>query len=218
MAFMGDSSWRWVMAEAALGHGNQAYLRFWKNAMRWLVRDPIGQPVQINTGRENYLIGDEVRLRIQVRDVGFEPVERAEVRVQIQGPDGQEQLEGVTGPEGELLLPLEAVTRGAFRVNAVAAKAGVTLGEAQSVFAITDRDPELDDVVPDAGFLLAIAEAHEGRFYGPGEAGPPLRDEDAGRWVDEREEHPIWAGAWLPLWAAMLLSASWWLRRKNGGR
>lgn len=218
MAFMGDSSWRWVMAEAALGHGNQAYLRFWKNAMRWLVRDPIGQPVQVNTGRENYLIGDEVRLRVQVRDVGFEPVEAAEVQVEIQGPDGLQELSGQTTPEGELLLPVPATTRGAFRIHAKAVKSGVTLGEAQSVFAITDRDPELDDVIPDGRFLEALAQSYEGRFYAHDAAGKPLRDADAGRWVDEREEHPLWAGAWLPIWAAVFLSLSWWIRRKDGGR
>ena len=125
------------MAEAALGHGNQAYLRFWKNAMRWLVRDPIGQPVQINTGRENYLMGDEIRLRVQVRDVGFDPVEGADVALEIQGPQGTEKLEGVSSADGEYLVTLNAQMRGAFRVRAVANKGGITLGEAQSVYAIT---------------------------------------------------------------------------------
>ena len=138
--------------------------------------------------------------------------------MQIRGPKGQEGHQGVTSPEGEFLLPLQATMRGALRVNATAEKGGVTVGEAQSVFAITDRDPELDDVVPDEAFLQALAEAYSGRFYGHDAAGKPLRDEEAGRWVDEREEHPLWAGAWLPIWAALLLSASWWLRRKDGGR
>ena len=83
---------------------------------------------------------------------------------------------------------------------------------------MTDRDPELDEVRPDSKFLKALAEAHEGRFYAAGEGGPPLANPEAGRWIDEREEHPIWAGAWLPLWVALLLSVSWWIRRKSGGR
>ena len=40
MSLSVDSSWRWSFAEAGKGGGNQAYLRFWKSAMRWLVGDP----------------------------------------------------------------------------------------------------------------------------------------------------------------------------------
>ncbi len=40
MALAVDASWRWSFSEAAEGRGNQAYLRFWKNALRWLVADP----------------------------------------------------------------------------------------------------------------------------------------------------------------------------------
>jgi len=218
LAFMGDSSWRWVMAEAALGHGNQAYLRFWKNAMRWLVRDPIGQPVQISVGRENYLLGEEVRIRVQTRDVGFDPVKDASVVAVLKGPEGTERIEGVTNEDGEFVIHREAKVRGAYRITVEAKKGGAALGEAQSVYAITDRDPELDEVSPDSGFLKALAASNGGDYFGPGKYGIPKRDSGAGRWIDEREESPIWAGAWLPLWFGLFASASWWLRRKMGGR
>ena len=39
MALTVDTSWRWSLSEAAEGRGNQAYLRFWKNALRWLMKD-----------------------------------------------------------------------------------------------------------------------------------------------------------------------------------
>ena len=39
MALTVDASWRWSLSEAAEGRGNQAYLRFWKNSLRWLMQD-----------------------------------------------------------------------------------------------------------------------------------------------------------------------------------
>jgi uncharacterized membrane protein len=218
MAFMGDSSWRWVMAEASLGHGNQAYLRFWKNAMRWLVKDPVGQPVQVNSGRENYLMGEAVNLRVQVRDVGFEPVEGAEISAVLKGPENSERMVGVTNADGEWVWTSKAESRGAYRIQVEATKAGVSLGEADSVYAITDRDPELDEVRPDDSFLKALAEVNDGAYFGVGEFEQALRDEEAGRWVDERSETPLWAGAWLPIWVGLFASAAWWLRRRSGGR
>lgn len=218
MAFMGDSSWRWVMAEAGIGQGNQAYLRFWKNAMRWLVKDPVGQPVQVSSGRENYLMGDEVNLRVQVRDVGFEPVEGAEIAMVLKGPKGSERLSGVTDGDGEWVWTQRVTDRGAYRIQAEAKKSGGVLGEAESVFAVTDRDPELDDVRPDAEFLEALAKSNGGTYFGPGEYGPAVRNEDAGRWIDERTESPLWAGGWLPIWVGFFGSAAWWTRRRSGGR
>ena len=94
---------------------------------------------------------------------------------------------------------------------------GVNLGEAQ-VYAVTDRDPELDEVVPDSYFLEALAAANQGRYHGPDQYASPTVDEEAGRWVENREEHPLWAGAWLPLWVGFFGSSSWWIRRRNGGR
>jgi uncharacterized membrane protein len=218
MAFMGDSSWRWVMAEAGLGHGNQAYLRFWKNAMRWLVRDPVGQPVQVSSGRENYLMGDEVTMRVQVRDVGFEPVAGAEISAVLKGPSKTERFTGVSTADGEVVLTHTARVRGAYRIRVEAKKLGVVLGRAESVFAVTDRDPELDEVRPDAAFLKALAKVHGGSYHPPGDYGPATRDAEAGRWVDERSESPLWAGAWLPIWVGLLGAGSWWVRRRNGGR
>ena len=218
MAFMGDSTWRWVMAEAGIGHGNQAYLRFWKNAMRWLVRDPVGQPVQVSSGRENYLMGDEVNIRIQVRDVGFEPVANAEISAVLKGPTESERFSGMSDADGEVLLTHTAQARGAYRIHVEAMKSKVALGEAESVFAVTDRDPELDEVRPDAEFLKALAQVNQGTYHPPNDYGEAQRDEDAGRWVDERKESPLWAGAWLPIWVGIFGAASWWVRRRNGGR
>ena len=62
MALTADSSWRWSMSEAAEGRGNQAYLRFWKNSLRWLMRDPSVSRVTVETARENYAVDEEVRL------------------------------------------------------------------------------------------------------------------------------------------------------------
>jgi uncharacterized membrane protein len=218
MAFMGDSTWRWVMAEAGLGHGNQAYLRFWKNAMRWLVKDPVGQPVQVNSGRENYLMGEEVNLRVQVRDVGFEPVEGATISAVLKGPEDSERMEGVTNADGEWVWTRKAETRGAYRIQVKAKRGSLSLGEAESVYAVTDRDPELDEVRPDPGFLEALAEANQGVFFEPDAFGPALRNGKAGRWVDERSEIPMWAGALLPIWVGLFASGAWWIRRRNGGR
>ena len=71
------------MSEAAEGRGNQAYLRFWKNAIRWLMKDTTVARVTVDTPRENYAMGDEVRVITRVRDPGFAPMEGATITADV---------------------------------------------------------------------------------------------------------------------------------------
>ncbi len=219
MALLGDSSWRWSFAEAGEGRGNQAYLRFWKNAARWLIGDPEDQPVVVEANRDNYQIGEEVRITTRVRNVSFAPVAEAKVDITVDGPGGSEKLEGRTGADGSVALTLPAADRGAHRVKVVAHGAsGATVGEAQTAFAVTTRDPELEEVEPDSAFLRTLAARTGGQYVAAGERAAPLRDPDAGRRVRDRAETPLYAAPLVPLVFGLFLSVSWWIRRRAGYR
>jgi len=225
MALMGDSSWRWVMAEAAMGHGNQAYQRLWKNSMRWLVRDPVGDPVSLSVAQENYLLGGEVGVSVRVRDVGFTPIEGAEVsvvvnRATIGKPSDIESEDRVliTDSQGEASTLFQPEDTGVYRVSATATLEGQSLGGSTTVFAVTARDPELEEVSPDRDYLVSMAAAGGGEYFPPMDYRAPPSDEEAGHWVDETTSTPLWSGAWLPLIFGLFAGGSWWRRRVGGGR
>ena len=213
-----DSSWRWSLSEAAEGRGNQPYLRFWKNALRWLMRDGSVARVSVSTSRENYAVGDEVRVVIQARDPGFSPLEGADVAVQITSGGETTRIGGRTDASGEVALVLPAENRGTHRVGATVAMAGAEVGKAETVFAVTTRDPELDEVAPDTDFLRWLAGRTGGRYYGPGEAGPMLLDATAGRTVWERRETPLWRAPLLGALVALSAGVAWFIRRRGGLR
>jgi uncharacterized membrane protein len=219
MALMGDSSWRWSFGEAGEGRGNQAYLRFWKNAARWLIGDPEDQPVVVEANHENYQIGEEVRISTRVRNVSFASIAGAHVTATVDGPEGRRTVEGDTTADGSVALALPAGERGAHRVKVVARQpGGAVIGEAQTVFAVTTRDPELEEVEPDARFLQALAARTGGLYVGPDATTAPLRDPDAGRHVRDRTETPLYAAPAVPLLFGLFASLSWWLRRRIGYR
>ena len=216
LAIMSDSSWRWVMSEAARGQGNQAFLRFWKNAMRWLTRDPESQRVQVEAAQDNLVVGEDARLVVSVKDVGFGPLEGAEVAVYL-GED-KERFDAVTDGFGEAVVDVGDRPPGAWRVEVVATFEGQQVGQAETVFAVTDRDPELDEVVADEAFLRELAERSGGAWQSASSPAAPLRDNDAGRRVMDRVETPLWAAPGWVLLAALFASLSWWLRRRAGLR
>lgn len=219
MALTVDSSWRWSFSEAALGGGNEAYLRFWKSAMRWLVGDPDEQAVVLELPRENVEPDEPLRLTARVRDAGFAAVAGANVVGTVIGPDGEVPLSSPTGDDGEATFLLPTAQRGAHRVKITATSAdGAALGSAETVYAVITRDPELDRIGADAATLQALAEATGGRFVAAGAWQEPIRDPAAGRTIQDRRESPLWSAPLLALLAASALALSWWIRRQSGQR
>jgi uncharacterized membrane protein len=218
MALTVDTSWRWSLSEAAVGRGNQAYLRFWKNALRWLMKDAAVSRVTVETPRENYAVGEEVRVVVRARDPGFAPLAGARVVATVDNEGRETSLEGRTSADGDLALVVPADHPGTHRVRAVvtAGEQGAEVGSAETVFAVTTRDPEMDEIAPDEAFLQWLASGTGGRWHPPGERGPVLRDPSAERTVLERAETPLWRAPLLGLIVATLAGAAWIVRRRSG--
>jgi uncharacterized membrane protein len=213
-----DSSWRWSFSEAVEGSGNQAYLRFWKNSLRWLVADPEDRPVAISPSRENALIGEELLLQAKVRDVSYEPVPEATIVGNIQTPKGDLlPFSAETGPMGTVSVPFVPTEQG---THLVTVRSGSD--QAETVFAATMRDPELLELRPDYPFLQRLADITEGKLTGglwsSRSFSAPLVRSDAQRVVPMRSTTPLGRA---PIWALLFVlfgCLSWWVRRQNGGR
>jgi uncharacterized membrane protein len=219
MALMVDASWRWSFSEAAQGHGNQAYLRFWKQALRWLVADPDDRRVVVSPSRENVLLGEEMQLRIRVRNASYGPVAEQTVNGTVVGPGGTaESFEVTTDAAGEAVTRFTPQVRGAHRVLVQAGNEAAN--QAESVFSVSARDPELGEIIPDAAFLKRLAEAYgdKGAYRAPGEIDGPLMDEDATRQVHDRRQTSLAASPLMALFFAFLVTGSWWIRRRDGAR
>ncbi|MCB9777434.1 MAG: hypothetical protein H6742_02595 [Alphaproteobacteria bacterium] len=218
MALMVDSSWRWSFSEAAQGRGNQAYLRFWKNALRWLMADPEDQRVVVSPARENVLLGDELRIVAKVRDAGYLPTEGAAVEGRIVAPSGEETpLSLTTDASGEAAVLFAPTEQGAHRVYV--RSPGIP-GTAETVFAATSRDPELVEIVPDGAFLAALVAAAgpDAALRAPGAGGGPVVDADAGREVMDRRETRLAGAPLVALLFGLCAGGAWILRRRNGAR
>ena len=95
MVFTGEAAWRWRMM---LPSTDQMYDTFWRQAVRWLAigaTDPTAiVPVSPTAP------GDQVPVRVAVRNTSFEPLRDAQVDVRVTGPDGRAQDAGASVEEG----------------------------------------------------------------------------------------------------------------------
>jgi uncharacterized membrane protein len=216
-ALMVDASWRWAFSEVAQGRGNQAYLRFWKGAMRWLVADPEDRRVVVVPSRENALVGEELRLTIRVRDASYGPQAEARVEGRVVAPSGAElPIDLLTNAAGEATLTLRPTEQGAHRVEV---RGGPLAAErAETVFAVSARDPELSEITPDHAYLRTLAAIYgdRGRFVEDGSVGDVLLDEGAVRRSPQRAELRLAKAPGLGLAFGLLFGLGLLLRRRLG--
>ncbi len=218
MALTVDASWRWSFSEAAEGRGNQAYLRFWKSALRWLVADPDDRRVVVSPSRDNVLLGDEVQLRVLVRDAGYGPVSGAAIEGTVEAPDGSRTPFTVeTDAAGEAVWPYRPDATGAHRVRVQRTTDVLQAGE--TVFAVSSRDPELSEIAPDPDFLrdLAALYGDKGAWRGPGDDAAPLMDDTAVRVVDDRREVDLASAPLVAVLFGLFATGAWVVRRRRGG-
>ena len=155
---------------------------------------------------------------VTARDEGFAPLTGAKVVVEVDNEGQRSTLEGQTGADGELVLPWPADRSGTHRLRAAVAVGEAPIGEADSVFAVTTRDPELDEVIPDTRFLEWLAGATGGTLRRPGDAAAMVLDPDADRIVNDRKETPLGRAPLLALVVATSAGLAWWVRRRAGLR
>ena len=114
-----DSSWRWSYSEGIEGGGNQAYLRFWKNAIRWVIADPEDRAIVVQPSQENLKQGEEMKLLVNLRNTGYQPLANTTVNVIITSPSGEKTDTSVqTDQNGEGEIIFTPTEQGVYLVRA----------------------------------------------------------------------------------------------------
>ena len=211
-----DSSWRWSFSKAVEGGGNQAYLRFWKNAIRWLIADPEDRQVVIFPSQENSQLGQAVEVKIRTRNTAYAPVSGADVRIKISSPSGEKTDHVLTTNEfGEGSIEITPTEQGMYQVSARYGKE-----QANSVFAVSARTPELFDLQPNIALMNALVDNFSGdaRYISVDRWSKPLLNKDAVRTVPKRVIISLGYAPLLFVLVTLLGSLAWFIRRRNGGR
>jgi uncharacterized membrane protein len=164
LAINGDSSWRWNFGNVGKGGTASPYLKFWQNAMRWLIKDPDLKQVRVVMDKDNYRAGDTVRGKVIVVGAGYSPLKDAVVKVAVTGESGQVDATtapvvppGVTNEGGEYRFEITPPARGIYRVKADVALPDHTGEKDETVFAFDTEDPELERAFVDERYLADLA-------------------------------------------------------------
>ncbi len=216
LAFTASDSWRWQMEMSAADLSHET---FWRQMLRYLV-SLADDPVSVRTEADAYEVGDEVSIRIEVRDELFRPVTSAVVEMDIQTPRGATERVRASPSsenEGEYVGVLRVREPGLYRLRAYARRGDRELGEAEAHLIAKAPDREYRQAEQNAELLKWLARETGGRYH-------PISD--AAALLPELEysagEHSVlvtqelWDMPIVFLLLVGLLSLEWALRRRQG--
>ncbi len=231
MVFGSNSSWRWGFApadsEATPGEGTRHfYDRFWNNSIRWLLRDPSLDLVQVTAHAKRLRLGESIEATVTLRESDYRPAGETPFRARVWRRSGgadndmervaHDTGEEVAGADGTATIEFTPENPGIYEIVAEAQLDGMRR-EGRALVSVEHRDPEMEKILPTRRTLARLAEATGGHFAPLADPGPPpdLQPKESLD-VLQRTHHDLWSSGWMLALAAALFGADWWLRRRFG--
>jgi len=209
-----DFSWKWYMGMLAQGKGNWAYLRFMERMVRWLTQDPSLDPVQITIPEKSGEIGQEIGLKIQVKE-DHSPGSQRIVSFSVFNPKGIKVMSQLraTGQQGEFLGSFLPEKGGIYKVRVETLQ-----GHLEESVVVAEGMEGLDGV-PNHEHLKMIAETTGGNVLSSGK--DVLREaeiygEKSKEHFVEEEHLSLWGTPYLLILILTFLGTEWYLRRRGG--
>jgi len=221
-AVMTDSLWVWSMAAAGAGVSAKPYQRFWENTVRWLLQDPEMRLITFSSEQGRVSPGEAVSATIEVLDDTYHPTDRATVKVEVlEQPTGAALTP--TEPEpfgvGKYRVTLKPSLPGGYRLRATATLNGRELGHDDLLLEAAEESAEWRDVLPRPEILAEISKASGGVAIAPGGDLKSLSfRRSALEQVTGTRDLPLWDNAVVFALVFMILTLTWFLRRKWGLR
>jgi hypothetical protein len=217
MIFATSGSWFWQMG---MPSEDLSHERFWRQITRWLaLTSP--PPVEIHADRETYVPGENVTLKIDVRDAAFDVIEDARLKASIKTPSGMSVDVPFTWSKNgtvQYISRYEPREQGMYAVEIKAYDAdGRVLGTAESAFLAEDSRLEFTNAQLQTAQLMRIAELSGGKYYHESEAERlpaeiSVRESNYSKQV----EYDLWDTPGLFFLVLLVLATEWLVRRSKG--
>lgn len=213
----GTGIWRWSLS----GHDDltaERGRRLWRALVHWLAEPVQGEPLRVRPERWLSNAGEIVRLFATLQDDQFRPVQGAGVEGEvIDGAGRGRRVTFTPRAAGTYVASFAELPAGRYRVNARAARGGVSLGRASSEFAVDRWSLEEARTLPDSASLAVLAAATGGKMTNAQEAGRWARATPARSMARGRVESlRLWESPWLFGLVVGALSLEWAWRRRRG--
>lgn len=197
---------------------------FLANSVRWLTTQEENKHVRIEPNRKFYQAGERIDFLGQVYDESMQPVEQAEVNLEITGPTLSKPMELALESSGNgrytATIP-QGLPKGDYTYKGTASQNGNALGTDDGRFNVGDFNVELSEPRMRSDILRAMAERTGGKFYTPETAANLLKDIYANprfhaQEITNTHDYELWNSWPLLTLAILCFGTEWFLRKRLG--
>lgn len=219
VVLIGKDIWKWKLQTA--NKNLNLFDSFIISSTRWLNAPDDQKKVRIKTSKKIYSSGEVVEFSAQVYDESFNPVNEAEVKVNITGQIEKEEIVlnsiGAGLYEGTVSLN----KNGDYNFSGSALLNNKSLGSDNGSFNIGDIDIEMTETRMNFEFLNQLSDQTNGSFFLPTEINSLIAklneiNKTATKEKLSTSEIRLWSDEWLLIIVILLFALEWFLRKRSG--
>ena len=222
MAITTDSLWRWNFLSVAKGGSNRHYIKFWQNAIKWLIKDPTLNPVRITANKETFLPNEEIQVKIEVLGRNYQPFEGVQLDIDVINEfSGKSTFStnGITDSDGQYRFTVKHDKEGYYFVKATARRENDETGQDYTVFNIALKNKEFKDPSIRREVLAKLSEISGGKYFDL-----PTKNIEEKLSIENpsviklvgRRQISLWDNGYIFMIILTIFSLEWWIRKRSG--
>ena len=219
ISVLAGNIWKWKLQ--TVKKENHLFDSFITNSVKWLNSADDIKRIKINTLRKSYSQGEPVDFVARVFDESLNPLEDAEVNVDISSGENKYDLSLQNIAPGIYEGSININETGDFNFNGQVSLNGSQIGKDNGSFNIGEIDLEFLNPRMNYEFLNLLSQSTHGEFFLPNEFDNYERRISAVISGSSKEkivtsEINFWSSEWLLGLVVLLFSLEWFLRKRFG--
>lgn len=218
MAFAADTTFLWWKKGF-----EEAHQRFWQQTMLWLAhKDQHGdESVWVKLDARRFRAGQPVNFTFGARDPDKRPIDDAEFKIEVVGPDDKRHSLTPSRLGGDFAARfLDTQVPGEYRLHIEASKGGQPIGlPVEARFVVYEYDLELHNPAADFVMMEELLRITGGTNVAPGELGNYFRKlahQGLNPEITEIRRVSLWDNWQLLALFAATMTCEWFLRKRRG--
>jgi len=217
-----DDLWSWAFSPEGVQSetGVLYYSKFWAQTIRWMSTRSDAKLVNLETDKQIYNLGDEVKISVYVYDESYSPLNNADLEISLLYPEN-ERFEIKPVPDemidGLYTTRLKSNQKGSYKITATASYAGAKLGSDSIEIVAEAPILEFENPQQNIKLLKQIAEITEGEYLpiSQYQSLPELIKYEVEP-VTITHERTLWDNPIILVMAIVILGVEWILRKQKG--
>jgi hypothetical protein len=219
LSVIGKDIWKWKLQTASKDLA--LFDNFIFSTARWLNAPDDQKRVRIKTSKKLYSSDEMVEFSAQVYDESFNPVNDAEVKLNISNKDFKEELNLTSVGGGLYEGSILTIKNGDYFFNGTATINNKSLGDDRGTFNIGDVEIEMIDSRMNYELLNLLATQTNGKYFDSDQYGmlfEYLKKLNSKSTKEKlvKSEIRLWSDEWLLIIVILLFATEWFIRKRSG--